>query len=356
MSKHSEKYWQDLVEKYRNGSISKEDRYLLEKQALDDPFLFDALEGYALYDGSNVKNKNETKIFSLSNIAIAASLLLLVALTFVISNNLNNANPDVGLVSEESHDMDDSSEILANNMDDKPSKNNYQKSTSESTAVSTQDINSGTREQNKPLTVKKKEKKESKESIMTSEDAPRIVEQSNPDHITQDPPNSNELIAEEEMIESEVAPMQEKVTNIVEEVENLSRASAMKNENAMISISDSKALEMVPAAQISKDVEEAGIEADMTAQEFEATPVIGKSVFDEYVNEKIAARGLNQEKPAEVIIQFMIDQEGNISDFKQLTNVCNECEAFAIALLQESGVWITVPPGRSGIVSYKFSF
>jgi len=41
------------IEKYHNGLLSPKERHALEKAALDDPFLADALEGYAV-EGINV--------------------------------------------------------------------------------------------------------------------------------------------------------------------------------------------------------------------------------------------------------------------------------------------------------------
>ena len=36
-----------LLDKYTNGEITSAERHLLEKEALDDQFLFDAIEGFS---------------------------------------------------------------------------------------------------------------------------------------------------------------------------------------------------------------------------------------------------------------------------------------------------------------------
>jgi len=41
----------ELLNQYRTGSISNSDRHILEQAALDDPFLFDAMEGYGISGG-----------------------------------------------------------------------------------------------------------------------------------------------------------------------------------------------------------------------------------------------------------------------------------------------------------------
>ena len=93
MAIHEEKYYQELLKQFLSGNISDADRYVLEKRALDDPFLLDALEGYNT-NKHNAKDtidrlekqliskttKKEAPTLSLYKYGIAASLgLLLIA-------------------------------------------------------------------------------------------------------------------------------------------------------------------------------------------------------------------------------------------------------------------------------------
>lgn len=96
-------------ERYYKGSMPASERHALEKAALDDPFLQDALDGYAfaadpLPTLENLRqqlqhtNKPEAKLvwFRQKNfqrlIRVAAILLITVSLTFVLFNN-NEENP-----------------------------------------------------------------------------------------------------------------------------------------------------------------------------------------------------------------------------------------------------------------------
>lgn len=107
--KHIEKRKQELLNKYLNEQISKEERFELEKLALDDEFLFEALEGFHIVQAPHEQNlaviqtaidrkvgeKPERKLrlmyWRISS--IAAVLLLLITITFVIRNHsLNNLN------------------------------------------------------------------------------------------------------------------------------------------------------------------------------------------------------------------------------------------------------------------------
>ena len=47
-------YQLSRIHNYVNGLMSKEEMYELEREALDDPFLQDAIDGYALQDGVDV--------------------------------------------------------------------------------------------------------------------------------------------------------------------------------------------------------------------------------------------------------------------------------------------------------------
>jgi len=78
----NEKYWRNLLEEYKNGTISNEDRHALEKKALDDSFLFDALEGYELHN-----KKKKRRLFPYLVAASVVAVLSVVALWFFVNNN-----------------------------------------------------------------------------------------------------------------------------------------------------------------------------------------------------------------------------------------------------------------------------
>lgn len=48
-------YQLSRIHNYVNGLMSKDDMYALEREALDDPFLQDAIDGYRLQEGIDVK-------------------------------------------------------------------------------------------------------------------------------------------------------------------------------------------------------------------------------------------------------------------------------------------------------------
>lgn len=125
-----DKYYQ-LLDQYVSGNLSTQERHDLEKKALDDPFFFDAMEGWVkmgnadhathldrLQKKINRKGQSELARKIIWPIAIAASLLLL----FTIGNILTQDN-DQSLAAvtpeevEDTPDDDSSSEIRNTEMD-----------------------------------------------------------------------------------------------------------------------------------------------------------------------------------------------------------------------------------------------
>lgn len=105
MEDKSRAYYNKLLSQYIDGTISNKDRFVLEKQALDDPFLFEALEGLQVSGPENMeaigrlKNniasktalKKETRRVPLFNYGIAASLVLLLgAGMWFLNSNLDS--------------------------------------------------------------------------------------------------------------------------------------------------------------------------------------------------------------------------------------------------------------------------
>ena len=87
-----EKHKKSLLDKYLKGELSKNELHELEKLALDDPFLFEALEGFTEVkevndnDITRIKNKlhinkSKQKKRSLVPYGIAASLLVLLGIS-----------------------------------------------------------------------------------------------------------------------------------------------------------------------------------------------------------------------------------------------------------------------------------
>ena len=97
----SEKHKKDLLHKYIEGKINEKDRHELERLALDDPFLFETLEGYSLHgdDASlnHIEKLRKTEIAKQENksllpiirfLRIAAGFILVGAAVYFLNNSL----------------------------------------------------------------------------------------------------------------------------------------------------------------------------------------------------------------------------------------------------------------------------
>ena len=94
MTSKNQAYWNRLLKDYISGQITDEDRFLLEKKALDDPLLFEALEGYSKGIGQDqhlylkkIEGDLNKELISHQRgfrwlIRVAASLIILVGLAY----------------------------------------------------------------------------------------------------------------------------------------------------------------------------------------------------------------------------------------------------------------------------------
>jgi len=99
--KKEQKYINDLLAQYRDGSITDKDRHHLERLALDDPFLFDSLEGYATNTNANtlssiqkIRSKTGTasgRIVNMRWVSMAAGIAILVGGLFWANSQLNDS-------------------------------------------------------------------------------------------------------------------------------------------------------------------------------------------------------------------------------------------------------------------------
>lgn len=140
--KDSQTYWNALLESYRTGSISNEDRFLLEKRALEDPFLFEALEGLHLEKEASdhsflgtldeviqVKEKSKLKRLWMP---IAASFAILLAVSTLLNKDSKYSNTPLAKVEqkptvilEKTEKVADYSDNQKSNLDDNQLNNAY---------------------------------------------------------------------------------------------------------------------------------------------------------------------------------------------------------------------------------------
>jgi len=358
MTEFSQTYWNELLEKYRNGTISDEDRFRLEKQALDDPFLFDALEGFSLYQEAPESKRKTTGIFTFARIGIAASLVLLVAVIFNLKTNLNPTLEEDQSIAMVLGEEDAAAPNVAEVVVDSGSQKNKRVISSDTPPKPVSKVAS---QPEKDVTISTNiSKRDDAKKAETEPSQPSKIEVGNlvvgvdPD-VEQNLDQNEGEMEEEQMISEEEDVLLDEVVV----VKNGDTSVDIVNATNFKDFAKEKESEMVPIGVLSeKNGDSLGniSRKKMSFKIYEAVPVIGKEIFDDYAKQRIDERGLRQEQPQKVTIEFKIDKNGNLTDFHHIFSGCPECGPFAISLLTKSGEWKTVPPGFTGKARYTFIF
>ncbi len=120
------------LKKYLAGELSPEERYVLEKKALDDPFLWDTIEGYTTVSGDHQtsidrlrkrlaeQKKEKSRVIPMRWLTVAAaSLALLASAYFFMDNNEVNVSNEAMVAAEDDvSEAQDVEESVVNNFSD----------------------------------------------------------------------------------------------------------------------------------------------------------------------------------------------------------------------------------------------
>jgi len=180
--KKTDLYWSQLLEKLRRGVITDLERFELEKHALDDPFLFDAIEGYTLYDDAqndvgDQGSKATGRLFTLPRMAAAASVIFLVSMIWLMKGDQHDqleSDQSIAMVL----DQDDKKDVL----DPKPAADEVPARAVEESEFAE------VKEEERPSTMKKKESPKSlpknTKPVATKQNVPvqtEVIESANDD-------------------------------------------------------------------------------------------------------------------------------------------------------------------------------
>jgi len=346
--KYNTKHWSKELDKYKNGTQSDTERYQLEKSALDDVFLFEALEGYsnnafANEDKSSIPGaaKSKATIFSMRNLAVAASLVLLVGIVGYMQNQFNDNSIDQSLadieLNEPSLENEESRKTIVMNIPD--------------TEVEEGDIekpsNSNTDKQsNRKIVTLQKTKSKLPES-MTIDPKPESIEQGAKANISVQSPNTQMSIGEsgqdiassidKESVENESPVVEKKI---------LSKRSSKSKLSLTPSKSD-LSTDDTPGHTYSLD----GI--SISSAKVNVTPPMGWKGFESYIKKN--KKQVATLKSVTVEVSFSVDSDGKLLDVKTNNTSCQACEKEAIRLIKSSGVWKNLK-GTLQSVSHKITF
>lgn len=373
-------YYDRLLNQYMDGTISSEDRFVLEKRALDDPFLFEALEGYQgkqkvssetiqklKTDVTNNSNENKRRI-PIFRYGIAASVILLVGIG-IWSIDLGNDPKDTiamntKIVSEESveektyKDQEfaesdpvatiqntDTRNLLDQNQYETPKAviSQVENETSEYERVANREVSAATDLVVEDLKVESPQSTEGNKIILINP-APTEIASVTPPTVTSAVPEQEAGIVEEIIVEDasiEETAMEESVTS--EDVVSEDKIFAKRKSSIISSNASSRSRELSRSDFITS-LDESVIVA----------PPNGITEFKTNFVKSYETVRLAQNTGQEVIIEFLLSKDGKPSKFKIISDHSNpKCGNSVIDAIKKSGNWRTFPLNSSVTVNLK---
>ena len=376
-------YYKGLLSQYLDGTISQEDRFILEKRALDDPFLFEAMEGFRIDIKSNnaiIENLNKrldersiekkTRTIPLFNYGIAASLVLLLGAGLWFFSTTTNEMPDAVVMNthqtsesrehpnnysqEKEADLEDVTQVEVQESESLrvPSKNQYDSPK----AVISQSDNEETARKVK-LDIKKSKIPLAddvvSEPIIKSEAKKysagvAIVEDSRSGSPSETSESEVEeiIIKEESIVLDKDAGMRDEIlTESIVVTQDYDQTKARYKRDASINKAQSRI-----SQELQLDRNEYVVSMD---ENIIVAPPDGISTFRaKFYGEKNAAILANK-SDQEVIIQFLLTSEGKPTNLRSITTDKPDCSDKVIEAIKTGGNWISSPPNSPVVVRLK---
>jgi TonB family protein len=362
---------QNDIERYLRGEMSSSERHALEKDALNDPFLSDALEGahnsnadHFLFDlrelQSSVANrsgKRRPKMISMWNwsIGIAAGLLLVAVSGIYLIGNLSNKQSPL---SENIENADpsafgntgtyDTIEIVMPRV--RPAiasvPARIERVTTGSTTIRRQAEIEVEANLTDPATIRierEHEERVSRQSTLLSIN-PRVIKgtvTSSEDgsalpgvNVVVKGTNIGTITDAEGKYEITLSQPDQKLEFSFIGVKSVAAETRNKsNVNVKLTPDYESLSEVVVTGNAIKE------EDDKTFNL--AEPKGGKDAYTKYLQQKLVypEQALKNEVEGRVTIQFTVDDNGNLSDFKVLNSLGFGCDDEAIRLIREGPAW-----------------
>lgn len=349
--------WPDnlTIQQYLEGSLDKKLMHELERKALEDPFLADALEGYAQISRTDhglsilqrqlheriMHQQENKKVFDLSwqRLSIAAA----AAVMFIAAGILFWMNSQV------------SEQKLAGNQS--PVEVNV-------TPIDklTQDEATVEGAAKKPEQVKIAEVK----ALNSAKYAPRPTVKSKAEFSYDNPARLNTgLISKSDTF------FPNKNARVPANVIMAARSGKVDG----IAMSDSlaasalnpvtrQALSEVAISRFAADSQQKayranGVEAykkDIQENYFKATPAGGWEAYRTYLKESIARTASSLQQKGKVIIEFKVNQVGSLTDFKVLKGLSASADSMALQLIKSGPGWKTAPDVKVADLKIELDF
>ncbi len=357
MKEERKKYSASDFAKYHAGEMTPAEMHALEKAALDDPFLAEALEGFAYSkdaakESSELRDRLEKRInskdihkpFSLmDHWWKVAALIVLIGGGALLFRMLNAPSKNSLAFNEESA-RKDSANLVSQLKSDTGHKNENlvlesspSKSSEEAPALHPTTSASDATQKRKLVQQKKTIEKEQSQEQKKSLQEEVVV-------MNQRKINSPKPM----MVQSEPTPLLRSEDSIHKPglngyvADSVSRLVAVKEKrdfNKEISADKSQVKKLSSASETRESLQ--GKVSGVSVNKNVAYPVGGLEAFEQYV--KDSAHVINDAEgkrlSGKVLLTFTIDKAGKPSGISVLQSSCKPCEEEAIRLLREGPLW-----------------
>ncbi|MEQ8424267.1 MAG: TonB family protein [Cyclobacteriaceae bacterium] len=327
------------IQKYLKGELSPAQMHELEKRALGDPFLADALEGAESIDSAsftsdletiNARVKAEKPGKYLWPLRIAASLLLIASVTYLVVR-LDSGNQEQLALQKEV--VEDSTTPLLDSAE---------KSTKSEENLLALKSDKPEAEPVKPKTVLQKSKPR-EEPAQIKED----LSATNQFALQE----TDEIVLEEES----TVKLDEKIELAIVDDEISDQRIAESRSEDLKARSRALKKEAAPASLSGAGATAAADKTESVTTEQQAT-IVGSDEYQKYLRDNVIypQRAIANEIEGEAVITFLVSPDGSLSDFKIEKGIGFGCDEELIRLIKEGPKWTTSSSAKKASVTFLF--
>lgn len=358
MKEKQKKYNAADFARYHSGEMPPGEMHALEKAALKDPFLADALDGYAFSKNPEteldeikmqlIKKKERNNVFSLHSLSPGAwwkiaAMFILIAGAGYFFFKINSQNEHSLAVTEKQAKEKDSSIISALKKDTASPEGNMvfektspQKEKNNSSKLSAPSVKSFSHAVEEGQHTEKRMREEKIQTNEKSEIMAMSAEKMKAADIAlSDSGGKNFLHSSDTTALVAVSP------NVY--LNDTDKAVAMNKKNASLNevviTGFGKKRNKNIANSTSQELQGKIIDVEITSST--PYPKEGKEKFDQYITDNAIREydSTGERIHANILLSFTLDKKGKPSNIKVLESSCKACEEEAIRLLKEGPDW-----------------
>ncbi len=346
-------------ERYYAGKMSPQEMHLLEKAALDDPFLEDALEGYRL-SAAPVKdiealqarlnsNKKDGKIIPLKQAWYSAPLWKVTAMV-VLTAGLGWIIYNFSFSQKSSNEIAVADKTTTQ-LSEPATSAKEEKQSDTAVAAPTQNINIDIVSAAPGAGKKTPSNEVIRQSVQLKKDDGTIASLSNSksDNTTL---QTNTAEIDATAANAPAAVLESDTNNSVAIGYGTQKRVSVAQENRIV-LEKTKQTE-IQEVVIGKSKRDSNYQRHRVSFE-EAEPVNGVSNYNDYVLQNLQPKNENQKKPAgEVKLSFEIDNNGQAVNINVEKSLCKDCDLEAIRILKDGPKWLSKNKNKKGKLTIRF--